>query len=73
MTEQQDRILSKAGNCRARLLALPRARGSVLPTGPRLPLPTGSVVSSEEFTGEDLFVISCMLACESKDNRAFCH
>lgn len=62
-----------AGNGGAGLLSLPRAAVSALSVGSCLPLLTGSVVSSEELMGEDLFVISCTLACERKDNRAFCY
>lgn len=54
------------------LLSLPRAAASVLGIGSRLLSLTGSVGSSEEFVGEDLFVMSCTFACERKDNRGFC-
>lgn len=59
IAEQWGSIFTKVGNCWVRLLSMPCAVGSVLSTGSCLPLLTGSVVSLEEFMGEDLLLAAC--------------
>lgn len=51
--------------------SLPCGAVSVLPIGYHLPLLMGPVVSSEEFMGGNLFVISCMLATREKTTEHF--
>lgn len=51
--------------------SLPCAAVSVLLVGSRLPLLMGSVISSEGFMAEGLFVTSCMLARREKTTEHF--